>query len=136
MLPVPNLDSYNQQVGAIQAQLAKLQQPQPLQIPTPVSAQIPQQIKYVDGIAGAKEYQSKMPPNSSEVIMDKNDDIFYVVSKDANGVSPKRMPYSRFSIEYEDSEEPEYVTKRDLSELETRILNALNRSKAQEAQHE
>ena len=136
MLPVPNLESYNQQVGSIQAQLAKLQQPQLMQMPSPPAQQIQRQIQYVDGINGAKEYQSRMPPNSSDVIMDKNDDIFYVVSKDANGVSPKRMPFSRFNIEFEDDGEPEYVTKKDFETFESKILEILSANKKQEAQHE
>lgn len=140
MLPVPNMDSYNQQLSAIRAQLANYQQPQPIPLQTPNTVQnpvqMPSQIKYVDGIPGAKEYQSKMLPNSSEVIMDKNDDVFYVVSKDANGVSPKKIPFSRFSLEFEETDEPAYVTKKDFDAFESRILEILGAKNAQEVEHE
>ena len=122
-LPVPNLENYNQQMGVIQAQLAQLKgapyysQPAVLQIPT--------QVKYVDGLAGAKEYQERMPNNSSEIVMDKNEDIFYVPSKDANGVCPKLMPIGRFTIEQEQADEPQFVTRKDLEAFEARITKLL-----------
>ena len=126
-LPVPNLESYNQQIGAIQSQLAQLRQPQTIQPMAPL--QIPSQIKYVDGLSGAKEYQSRMLANSSEIIMDKNTDIFYVVSKDANGASPKSMSIGHFTIEQEASDEPMYVTRKDLDAFEERIVSLLSKEK-------
>ena len=127
-LPVPNLENYNQQVGAIQAQIASLRSPQAYSpMPTAVRAfpVYSSQVKYVDGIAGAKEYQSKMPNNSSEIIMDKNEDLFYVVSKDANGACPKSMPIGRFTIEQEQTDEPQYVTRKDFDAFEARITKLL-----------
>lgn len=149
-LPVPNLDSYNQQIAAIQKQLESLnrpvQQPQPamsygiapqinqiqpaVQPITPV--QIPVQIKYVDGISGAKEYQSKMLDNSSEIVMDRNEDIFYVVSKDANGVSPKFMTIGRFTIEQETADEPMFMTKKDFESFKDEIRALLMENKTQQ----
>ena len=79
-----NFDNYNQQVASIQGQLAALQQKQfPTMNPVPFTPQVPfqsepvsQQLKYVDGPDGAKEFQSKLQYNSSDVVFDKNDDIF------------------------------------------------------------
>lgn len=141
-LPVPNLESYNQQVGAIRAQLASLQQPsltqpvQQMQFQAPAPLQVPSQIKYVDGIGGAKEYQSKMLPNSSEILMDKNEDSFYVASKDANGVSPKSMPIGHFTLEQEAIDEPTYMTKKDFENFEAKIISILKANNTQEADHE
>lgn len=154
MLPAPNMQTYNDQMGAIQAQIARLQQqqvqPMPAAVPQVMPMQSIVQIKYVDGIGGAKEYQAGMPNNSSEILMDKNDDIFYVVSKDANGVSPKSMPIGRFVLEQEQDDTPQYVTKRDFDDFEKRIIGILSSvntqassvpmqsssAKAQEVNHE
>lgn len=109
MFPVQN--DYMKQLAALQAQMPTF---------TPSY-----QIKYVDGIDGAKELQNKLPPNSSEIIMDKNDDVFYVISKDANGEVPKRMQIGRFTLEAEESTEPQYITKTDLDAFEQRIITLL-----------
>ena len=124
MLPVPNID-YNQQLSAIQTQLAQMKSPT-FQTTIP---QIPSQIKYVDGINGAKELQSKMLPNSSEIVMDKNEDLFYVLSKDANGDVPRLMQMGRFTLEAEESNEPVYVTKKDFDAFEQKIISLLEDKK-------
>lgn len=95
----------------------------------PTIPQIPSQIKYVDGINGAKELQSKMLPNSSEIVMDKNEDLFYVLSKDANGDVPKLMQMGRFTLESEESNEPVYVTKKDFDAFEQKIISLLEDKK-------
>ena len=52
----------------------------PQTVPIPVPSH---QVQYVEGIEGARKYQlERLQPNSSEVIMDKDDNIFYMVSKD------------------------------------------------------
>ena len=124
MLPVPNID-YNQQLAQIQSQLSQMKQP----TYQPALPQIPSQIKYVDGINGAKELQSKMLPNSSEIVMDKNEDLFYVLSKDANGDVPKVMQMGRFTLEQEESNEPVYVTKKDFDAFEQKIIALLEDKK-------
>ena len=127
-----NLDNYNQQVASIQGQLAALQQkqypsltqatfPQQFQPEPP-----PQQLKYVDGPDGAREYQSKLAYNSSDVVFDKNDDIFYFVYKDANGISPKLLTIGRYTLEQESEPESMYVTKQDLEQMEARIIAMLS----------
>lgn len=110
MFPV---NDYSKQLAELQAQIQ------------PAVLHLSYQIKYVDGIDGAKELQSKLPPNSSEIIMDKNDDEFYVISKDANGEVPKRMQIGRFTLETEEATEPQYITKNDLDAFEQRIINLL-----------
>ena len=50
MLPVPNIENYNQQMSNIQSQLAQFKAPQFVTNPVPISP--PSQVKYVDGIKG------------------------------------------------------------------------------------
>ena len=128
-----NLDSYNQQVASIQGQLAALQQAPYPQMKNPFPQQPPfqpepppQQLKYVDGPDGAREYQSKLAYNSSDVVFDKNDDIFYFVYKDANGISPKLLTIGRFTLEQEVEADPMYVTKKDLEDFKADILAAIS----------
>jgi len=128
-----NLDNYNQQVASIQGQLAALQQKQYPAIPqNPFPQQFqqepPQQLKYVDGPDGAREYQSKLAFNSSDVVFDKNDDIFYFVYKDANGISPKLLTIGKYTLEQESEPESIYVTKQDLDEFKAELLAAISKS--------
>ena len=120
MLPVPNLDNYQKQFSDLQRSIANMngQQYTPSIIP-----QI--QIKYVDGIAGAKEYQDSLPFNSSEIIMDKNEDIFYVVSKDGNGSVPKYLTKGYFYTEQEQPPEANYLTKDDFESFKAEIRELL-----------
>lgn len=67
-------------------------------------------------------YQDNLVPNSSEIIMDKDDDIFYRVSKDANGIPAKKIPMARFTIEEPQEEEDQmYLTKKDLNDFKEEI---------------
>jgi hypothetical protein len=65
-----------------------------------------------------------MQPNSSEIIMDKNENIFYHVSKDANGIPSKHIPVCRFTIE-ETQEEPTILTRKDLDDFKEEIRQLL-----------
>lgn len=104
-------------------QSATIPQPQQITIPTP-----PRQVQYVEGIGGAKLYQDNMPPNSSEIIMDKNENIFYHVSKDANGTLPRYIPIGRFTLEEpQQSEEPAFLTRKDLDEFKDEIRQLLSK---------
>ena len=96
--------------------------PQPQQIPMP---QPPRQVQYVDGISGARLYQDNMQPNSSEIIMDKNENLFYHVSKDANGTPARYIPTGRFTIEETKEEEPLFLTRKDFDEFKEEIRQML-----------
>ena len=102
--------------------------PQPIQLPAP-----PHQVQYVEGIAGARLYQDSMQSNSSEIIMDKDDNIFYQVSKDANGTPSKRIIRCRFQIEEEVEEEPMFLTRKDFDEFKEEIRQMFNQSQPQKA---
>jgi len=64
--------------------------------------------------------------------MDKNEDVFYVVSKEANGSSPKLMTIGRFTLEQEEAPEAKFITKTDFESFKQEIVALLK----QEAKHE
>ena len=108
-----------------------LPQPVPVQVPIPVP---PRQVQYVEGMAGAKLYQDNLPSNSSEVIMDKDENIFYLVSKDANGTPSKRITRCRFEIEDYQEEEPICLTRRDFDDFKEEIRQMFNNSQPAQRQ--
>lgn len=125
----PN-SNFQQQLQDLSRQYQQLSQqtmyqpvvmPQPQQISIPIP---PKQVQYVEGIGGAKLYQENMQSNSSEIIMDKNENIFYHVSKDANGIPSKHIPVCRFTIE-ETQEEPTILTRKDLDDFKEEIRQML-----------
>lgn len=130
-----NLDSLTQQLTDLQRQYNQLSalQSQTQLFPNQ-QAQVPQQmsfpqqpaqahqIQYVEGLSGARLYQNGLLPNASEIIMDKNEDIFYKVSKDANGIPAKKIPAGRFVIEEEVAEEePVFLTRKDFDDFKEEI---------------
>lgn len=126
-----NLDVFQRQLADLQSQLQSYQTQQPQQSTfqpqyiSPQQVQVPipaRQVQYVEGIAGARKYQlEKLQPNSSEVIMDKNENIFYHVSKDANGTPASRIPIGRFTIEEETEQESTSLTRKDFDEFKEEI---------------
>ena len=119
MFPVPNnLESYQRQANDLAAQIGKLQQYQPALTP------VPPQIDYVNGLEGAKTYLREMPANGQKVLMDRGDDKFFVVSKDANGVAAPVM-IGHFTIEQEQPQEPAYATKADFEAFKTELKQLL-----------
>lgn len=126
-----NADMFQQQLQDLSRQYQQLQSTPQFQSPVaapmtyPQAPVLPRQVQYVEGITGAIKYQlEKLPYNSSEVIMDKEDNIFYMVSKDANGTPAKKIPVGRFSIE-EIEEEPTFLTRKDFEEFKEEIRNLL-----------
>ncbi len=115
---------YQQLLGQSQAvfPVQAPQVPQVSQIPIPVPVH---QIQYVEGIAGARLYQDNMQPNSSEIIVDKDEDIFYKVSKDANGISSKKIIRCSFTVIDEQTDEPSYLTRKDLDDFKEEIRQML-----------
>ncbi len=110
-------------------------QPSVYPIPAPAQIQLstpPRQVQYVEGIAGARLYQqNELPPNSSEIIMDKDDNILYMVSKDANGTPSKKIKAARFTIEELEEEEPAFLTRKDLDDFKEEIRQLLSQPKTQ-----
>lgn len=129
-----NLNTLQQQIQNLQQQYQSLvgnqtqpvfpnfqqpvSQPVPVQVPIPVPTR---QVQYVEGMPGAKLYQDNLPSNSSEVIMDKDENIFYLVSKDANGTPSKHITRCRFEIEDYKEEEPAFLTRKDFDDFKEEI---------------
>ena len=123
-----NFDAFHNQLSDLQRQYQQLQaqQPQPIPQLQPVQVPVPpRQVQYVEGISGAKLYQQNLPSNSSEIIMDKEDNIFYMVSKDANGTPARKIPVGRFSLEEYVEDEPTFITRKDFDELKKEIMEIL-----------
>ena len=124
-----NLNTLQQQIQNLQQQYQSMTTPNvvmPQQVPMPQPVQVPipvpsRQVQYVEGIAGAKLYQDNLPSNSSEIIMDKDDNIFYMVSKDANGTPSRHITRCRFEIEEIQEEEPAFLTRKDFDEFKEEI---------------
>ena len=122
----PNLGSLQQQIQGLQQQYQALtgqnqfipQVPVPVQVPVPIPSR---QVQYVEGMQGAKLYQDNLPSNSSEIIMDKDENIFYMVSKDANGTPSKHITRCRFEIDETPEEEPTFLTRKDLDDFKEEI---------------
>ena len=139
-----SMDSLQQQLQDIQQKYSQLSsysnQAQlfpnpPQQTPPPMVQAQPlvqsHQIQYVEGLNGARLYQSnKLPLNSSEVIFDKDEDKFYLVSKDANGTPAKKIPVARFTIEEQvGEEEPVFLTRKDFDDFKEEIRQMLSTKK-------
>ena len=126
MYPPMNLESYQRQANDLASKIGQLQQ---LQQSTalPVMPAPPLHIDYVQGIDGAREFQSKMPPSSSAVIMDKDEAVFYVVSKDANG-SPAPIAFAHFELQTDTAPAtPQYITKQDFDDFRAELMETLAR---------
>ena len=121
-----NLESYQKQASDLAAKLGQLQQLQQQTHLQPVSLPvIPPAIQYVRGMDGAREYLAKMPANGNAILMDRDEALFYVVSKDANG-NPAPIAFAHFELETEQQKpSPEYVTKQDFDQLRSEILTVL-----------
>lgn len=122
-----NLNSLQRQIQDLQQQyqvgtnpnIPPIPQVQmPVQIPIPVPSR---QVQYVEGIAGAKLYQDNLPANSSEIIMDRDDNIFYQVSKDANGTPSRHIIRCRFEVEDIQEEEPMVLTRKEFDDFKAEI---------------
>lgn len=124
-----NFNSLQRQIQDLQQQyqlatnpnISSVPQPQvqvPVQVPIPIPSR---QVQYVDGIAGAKMYQDNLPANSSEIIMDRNENIFYQVSKDANGIPSRHIDRCRFEVEDIQEEEPMMLTRKEFDDFKAEI---------------
>jgi len=58
--------------------------------------------------------------------MDKDENIFYLVSKDANGISSSKIPSARFELIEEPEEEPLLLTKKEFESFKEEIREMLS----------
>lgn len=128
-----NLNGLQRQIQDLQQQYSAMTTPNPainsipqmqvpVQIPIPVPAR---QVQYVEGMAGAKLYQDNLPANSSEIIMDRDENIFYQVSKDANGTPSRHIIRCRFEVEDIQEEEPAFLTRKDFDDFKEEMRQML-----------
>ena len=128
----PSFGAFNQQLQQVQNQLATMQatpyQQNQMQVPYPNYLQQPvaepEQIKTVTGLDGAKAYLQKMPANSSAVLMDNNENVFYSVKKDTNGMAFP-IAIGRFTLETEQEQTSSYVTKKDFDDFKAELKSLL-----------
>jgi len=123
-----------QQIQNMMSQLASLmsqvnnaavpEAPPAQQAALPAPVQPPRTIRTAHGIEEAREAQRKLSPGESEVILDESDSIFYVITKDKEGKSPRKMMVGRFTME-EEPEPPKYVTQADLESFKADLLSAI-----------
>lgn len=87
------------------------------------------QVSKVHGITGAKEYQERLAAGSSEIIVDDENNVFYLVVKDSNGKSPEQITVGDFKLRKQKVEETAYVTRQDFDAFtaEIRMLQTMSR---------
>lgn len=117
MYPNPN-DMFQQQLNNLAKSYSQLS---PM-LPQPMTQ--PEQVKSVSGIAGAREYLKNMVSNSSQVLMDDAQNVFYLVRRDANG-TPSPITIGKFNIEQEPAEESPYVTRQDFESFKDELRQLL-----------
>lgn len=125
MLPVPDLNSYQRQLDELKQNYANLTPPQQ-------SFATAHQIQSCNGIRAAKAYQETLLPGSSDIVMDSENDVFYVVMKDEHGKSPDLMTFGEFTLKTEEPPESIYITKKDFAAFEERIMKLLNKEDTNE----
>ena len=123
---LPNVD-YNQQMQAIQQQIASLKNPQPtMQTYNFTPPQPVHQIKPVDGLSGAEAILKEMPAGSSDIVAHKTEDIIYILARDQNNVP---APITIAKIEFiEAQEDPTgYVTKKDFDAFKEELKSLIQK---------
>ena len=81
-------------------------------------------IKFVNGIDSAKQYY--MPPNAQEILMDQNQDIFYIKRTDASGQYTIQS-YSFAPITEKSDTENLAEIQSEIKNLNEKIQNIENR---------
>ena len=111
------MDAYSSLQTQIQQALNLMNRPPQPQAPQKQATTIEE----VDGLDGARVYLKGMAPNSTAAVFDKNEQVFFGLAVDANGVM---APIKRCPFTVEDIPEPgsDAITKDDLAALEQRIM--------------
>lgn len=120
------MDTYNQQVAAIQAQLSQLQQ-RTYQLPQPAQPlfQLPvHNVQSVDSLAGAEAILKEMPAGSSDIVAHSTEDIIYILARDKNNTP---LPIKTARIEFiEAAQDPTgNVTRADLDAFKNQIMGEI-----------
>ena len=116
---------FNPQLSNLQTQLQQLQSlMQKPAVQQAAPAPVPHTILEVNGEEGARQYHKTMLPNTKEAVFDKNDQVFFALAVDANGVL---QPIYRCPYTMEPLPEPgsSVVTKQDFEALRQEMREAL-----------
>ena len=89
------------------------------------------ELKFVNGIESARQYQ--LYPNSKAILMDANEDKFYLVESDASGISTIKT--YRFELEPEPApiDLNNYITRQELEEVLKKYELTSKQSKSTDA---
>lgn len=97
--------------------------PAPAALPAPAEQEL-RVIKTVNGIEEARDAQRNLKPGESMILMDENESVFYAITKDKEGKSPRKIMVGRFTME-EEPEPPKYITQTDLDAFKADLLEAI-----------
>lgn len=112
-----------------QASNIPMQETAPMLPPTVAAPSPPlRTVQSVHGIEAAREEQSKLKAGESAILLDDNDAVFYMIVKDKEGKSPKKIQVGRFTLE-DEPDPPKYVTQDDLASFKQDILDAIKGEK-------
>lgn len=115
------------QLTSLMSQVNNTSVPEPQQTALPAAPAPSQElrtIKTVNGIEEARAAQRKLLNGESMILMDESESVFYAITKDKEGKSPRKIMVGRFTME-EEPEPPKYVTQADLESFKTDLLNAI-----------
>ena len=85
--------------------------PFPQSIPNGLPMSSPQGILYVNGLESAKAFNTQ--PNQAVILMDSNEDIFYIVKSDASNFKTIK----EYTFKEKESTQPTFVTHEEFDEL-------------------
>ena len=123
----PQLNNLQTQIQQIQSLMGKA--------PPTVPTQPPRTISKVAGVDGARQYQKTMPPNSQEAVFDKDEQVFFALAVDANGVGQQmyRCPYTMEPIPEPGSDN---ITRKDFEAFEEKIMGLITSMAAKPSKKE
>lgn len=110
----------------LQDQIGQLSKLLGAQAATPDPLPAANKFDCVDGIEGARAFQTKMLASTKHIVWDSQRDTFYVLQKDANG-QPARIQICNYTVEMEPTMEEKYVTKEDFNALVSKLDSLLSK---------
>lgn len=126
MYPNQTYDSFQQQLNDLQKSYSSLGK----SMPQAFAPTAKHEILRVSGIDAAKAWaKDNLAPGESKDLFDENEDLFYVVSKNPEGIV-QPLILGRFTLEVEPPK-PEYATKQDFAKLEAMLQKLLDKEKSE-----
>lgn len=119
----PSVNALQNQLATIMQNVQNMNQAKGLMA---TNQQVQKTVEYVNGIEGAKKYLETMAPNSSATPFDAHNPIFYVLSKDANGVPAQIQVSDPFTIHLYEEPKPDVITRKDLEDFKADIQKMLD----------